>query len=128
MARVRSRGNATTELRFIALLRSKGIKGWRRYLPLVGKPDFVFPSARLAVFIDGCFWHGHDCGRNLRPNTNQHAWSQKIDKNRQRDLTVTAHLKLQGWTVIRIWECSLKSNPQGSLQKVTKHLEKFAIR
>lgn len=64
MAAVRSTGNRTTELRLASILRANGITGWRRHQPLPGKPDFVFRRERLAVFADGCFWHG--CPRHLR--------------------------------------------------------------
>ncbi len=57
MAAIRSKGNKDTELRLAFILRAYGIKGWRRHYPLPGKPDFVFPKQRLAVFVDGCFWH-----------------------------------------------------------------------
>ena len=58
MSRVRSRGNRSTELRMISIFRSYGISGWRRNRPVFGRPDFVFPAGRVAVFVDGCFWHG----------------------------------------------------------------------
>ena len=58
MAAIRSKGNKTTELRLASILRAHGISGWRRHQPLFGKPDFVFRRERLAVFVDGCFWHG----------------------------------------------------------------------
>src|SRR5580700_9059683 len=77
MSRIRGSHNATTELKFLALLRATRIIGWRRNYPLTGKPDFTFPKSRLAVFIDGCFWHGHACGRNLSPKRNAQAWKDK---------------------------------------------------
>ena len=61
MRSVKSRGNHPTELKLIQLFKQRGIKGWRRNYQLVGKPDFVFPKARVVLFADGCFWHGHDC-------------------------------------------------------------------
>jgi DNA mismatch endonuclease (patch repair protein) len=111
MSRIRSTQNATTELRFLALLRRMRIKGWRRNYPLTGKPDFTFPKSKVAVFLDGCFWHGHDCGRNLTPKHNALAWQAKIARNKKRDLVVTNELKKRGWKVMRIWECSLAKQP-----------------
>src|SRR5262245_4474504 len=70
MSRVRSKGNATTELKLLKLLRLARLQGWRRNFRLLGNPDFVFPRQKLAVFVDGCFWHGHGCGRNLKPKRN----------------------------------------------------------
>jgi DNA mismatch endonuclease, patch repair protein len=106
MARIRSRGNRATELRFIALLKSAGITGWRRNWPLFGRPDFVFPRARVAVFLDGCFWHA--CPRHYNaPAQNAEFWQRKRDANRRRDHLVTRTLKSRGWRVVRIWEHAL---------------------
>jgi DNA mismatch endonuclease (patch repair protein) len=107
MSKVRSKGNKSTELRLIELLRANGIKGWRRNYPVIGHPDFVFPKERVAVFVDGCFWHGHDC-RNTRPKDNADYWSRKRERNMARDMEVTALFESRGWTVLRIWECELK--------------------
>ena|SRR5215831_20956309 len=111
MASIRSRGNLTTEIGLARLLRSTHIKGWRRHQPLAGKPDFIFEQKRLAVFVDGCFWHG--CPKCYRmPEDNRAYWSQKVTKNRDRDKRNTQELRADGWRVIRIWEHALK-NPRG---------------
>lgn len=103
MASVRSSGNKSTELRFITFMKSHGIKGWRRRFTMEGKPDFVFPKSRLAVFIDGCMWHG--CPTHCRiPHTNRSYWVSKIEGNRTRDRKVTRTLRKSGWCVIRVWE------------------------
>jgi DNA mismatch endonuclease (patch repair protein) len=108
MASIRSKGNATTELAFLALLRNAKISGWRRHLNLPGKPDFVFRSRRLAVFVDGCFWHG--CPRCYRlPEDNRRYWKAKVLANRRRDSRRTRELRLLNWRVLRVWEHSLKS-------------------
>ncbi len=107
MARIRSSGNASTELRFERLLRATHVTGWRKNWEIIGKPDFVFPKEKVAVFIDGCFWHGHDCGRNLTPRHNAAAWRDKIAGNRRRDRKVSRALRAKGWSVIRVWECTL---------------------
>jgi DNA mismatch endonuclease, patch repair protein len=110
MASIRSKGNATTEKAFLRLLREGGISGWRRHIDLPGKPDFVFRGRRLAVFIDGCFWHG--CPRCYRlPEDNRRYWKAKVTANRTRDRRTTRKLRSLGWQVIRIWEHSLKSRP-----------------
>lgn len=70
-------------------------------------PDFVFPKQKIAVFVDGCFWHGHDC-RNTRPADHQEYWQKKRERNMKHDQEVTAMFKARGWTVLRIWECELK--------------------
>src|SRR5260370_35072074 len=108
MASIRSKGNATTERVFMQLLRNSRISGWRRHLNLPGKPDFAFPSSRVAIFVDGCFWHG--CPRCYRlPGDNRPYWSRKLLSNRLRDRTRTRELRSRNWHVLRIWERSLES-------------------
>jgi len=107
MARVKSKNNKSTELRFISIIKEKNIIGWRRNYPLIGKPDFVFPKQRIAIFIDGCFWH--KCPKHCRmPSSNKEYWNQKIEKNRIRDRKTKKLLKEAGWFVIRIWEHEIK--------------------
>lgn len=106
MARIRSKGNWTTERRLIAIMKRYKITGWRRGSKLPGKPDFVFHQAGVVVFVDGDFWHGHP--RHFRlPKSNIKYWQNKIDGNRARDKVVNRTLKSLGWRVIRIWESSL---------------------
>lgn len=111
MARIRSTGNLTTEIRLAQLLRCYRLSGWRRRMLLPGKPDFVWPRERMVVFVDGCFWHGHDCDRNLRPKRNAGLWREKIRSNQRRDRKVSRLLRIEGWKVIRIWECQLAKSP-----------------
>ncbi|HKW28866.1 MAG TPA: very short patch repair endonuclease [Verrucomicrobiae bacterium] len=114
MSRIRSHGNAATELRFIRLLKSSGITGWRRHYRLIGKPDFVFPKFRLAVFVDGCFWHG--CPRCYsEPKSNRAFWRRKISANRDRAVAVKRELRKSGWRVFRIWQHELKAKNQPRL-------------
>ena len=120
MARVRSIGNKTTEERLASLLRQNKLSGWRRHSRLIGKPDFAWPSRRVAVFVDGCFWHGHNCGRNLTPKTNANAWLKKIRRNKSRDNQTSRLLRREGWSVIRIWECELAKNPMKVLTRIVK--------
>ena len=120
MSNIRGKGNKSTELRLVKLFREDGIKGWRRHQPLPGKPDFVFPSSRLAVFVDGCFWHG--CPRcYIKPKQNAKFWRDKIGGNKRRDQRVARQLRSEGWSVCRIWECRLK-NPQAALNRIRKIL------
>ncbi|MBX9784220.1 MAG: very short patch repair endonuclease [Chitinophagaceae bacterium] len=108
MRQVKSSRNKSTELNLIQFFKDNSIKGWRRSYNLFGRPDFVFPLTKKAVFVDGCFWHGHNC-RNTKPKDNKDYWQQKISRNKKRDRAVTKTLKSNGWTVIRIWECQLKN-------------------
>ncbi len=174
MSRIRSTGNAATELRLVALLRAEKITGWRRHLSLAlpptrqrrspgagsrrpartakplkpqakagardkakttasaaaparrprVRPDFVFRAQRVAVFVDGCFWHGCPT-HGTRPRQNRKFWDEKIARNRQRDRLVTRQLRKQGWTVLRLWECALaKKRQPHTLARVRRALGK----
>jgi DNA mismatch endonuclease (patch repair protein) len=108
MSRVLGRGNASTEQVLVALLREAGLAVWRRHSPLLGNPDFVFPSSRVVVFVDGCFWHS--CPQHLRlPAANRAYWVRKIDLNRRRDRRTTRALRELGWRVVRVWEHALRN-------------------
>ena len=110
MAKIKGRGNISTEISLAKQLRLNRIKGWRRHYKIAGKPDFVFPKRKVAVFADGCFWHC--CPRCYRqPKSNIQFWRQKIQANVARDIAITKTLKSKGWTVIRIWECQIKRMP-----------------
>ena len=108
MRQVKSSGNKSTELRIIRFFKVNNIKGWRRNYPLLGKPDFVFLAFKIVVFVDGCFWHGHEC-KKTQPINNEAYWHNKIERNKQRDMEVSKALVIKGWEVIRIWECDLKN-------------------
>jgi DNA mismatch endonuclease (patch repair protein) len=122
MSRIRSSGNATTELRFLSLLRISRLSGWRRNYHLPGRPDFTFPKAKVVIFVDGCFWHGHSCNRRGRPKRNIEAWNHKFARNKTRDRVVTRQLRQMDWKVIRIWECTLSKNPASCLRRVARAL------
>jgi DNA mismatch endonuclease (patch repair protein) len=123
MARIASRGNKTTEIRLASLLKKAALTGWRRHYRLSGRPDFVWQASKVAVFVDGCFWHGHNCGKNLEPKTNASAWRNKIRKNRTRDLINNKYLRKKGWTVLRIWECKLANRPEVCVSIIRKAVE-----
>lgn len=79
----------------------------RKDLP--GNPDIVMPGRRLAIFVHGCFWHGHDCARGARiPKTNRDYWLGKVARNRERDVVSRTSLEAAGWRVETIWECDMK--------------------
>lgn len=122
MSRIRSAGNKRTELKLIVLMRKHRIVGWRRGSTVMGRPDFVFPGRRLAVFVDGCFWHGCPI-HHKTPKQNGEFWSKKIARNRARDCLVTRTLRARGWYVLRIWEHDLKpSRVKYTLTKVKRAL------
>jgi len=118
MAAIRSTGTRSTEWRFRAFLVRQGIRGWRCQAgDLAGKPDFVFGEDKVAVFVDGCFWHG--CPRCCRmPASNREYWTGKINRNVERDRRVSDELTASGWSVVRIWEHEIRENPVAALQKV----------
>ena len=107
MRSIHPRGNGTTEIRLARMLEASGLLGWRRHARIAGSiPDFVFPLHRLAVFVDGCFWHGCPIHFSL-PSSNRGYWGPKIAGNRARDREISARLGRVGWKVIRIWEHEL---------------------
>lgn len=110
MALVRSCGNRSTEWRLRLALVRRGIAGWTLHArELPGRPDFVFVEARVAVFVDGCFWHAcRACGRPL-PRTNRRYWSAKIAGNVRRARRVDAALRREGFVVLHVWEHALRT-------------------
>lgn len=132
MSRIRSRGNRATELALVRVFRAHGITGWRRHQRIrfnaqrstsnaersklgVGRwkfsfsvrPDFVFPKLRLAVFVDGCFWHACPL-HGTKPKGNAAFWRRKFVANRARDRRVNRALRKASWRVLRIWEHTLR--------------------
>jgi len=108
MAAIRHQGNRSTERTFAALLRRFRVSGWTLHSSQVtGKPDFYFSKRRIAIFVDGCFWHG--CPRCFQaPRHNAAFWAEKIERNRKRDQKVTRYLRRKGVEVIRVWEHDLE--------------------
>lgn len=121
MKKVKPSGNTSTELKMIQYYKDYNITGWQRHYEVKGHPDFVFLKKRIAVFVDGCFWHGHDC-RNTRPEANKDYWEKKRQRNMDHDREVTNRFEQRGWTVIRIWECELKKKNTFLLEKKLRPL------
>lgn len=114
MAAIRSRGNKDTEVALALLLRRKKITGWRRHVPIFGRPDFIFPKLRVAIFVDGCFWHG--CPQHgTKPKNNSEFWMKKLASNQARDRLVTHTLRRLGWRVVRVWEHELRRKNEARL-------------
>ena len=108
MAAVKSK-DTKPEMMVRKFLFSKGLR-YRLNSKLPGHPDLVFPKYKTVVFVDGCFWHGHEnCKYAKRPQSNAEFWNAKISANVERDQRVTTGLRLQGWNVARIWQCELKN-------------------
>lgn len=106
MSAIRSTHNKSTELVMVRALKAARVTGWRRHAALPGKPDFVWRKKKLALFIDGCFWHG--CKKCYKPpKTNKKYWSHKIQTNMARDKRVAKELRQRKWSVLRVKECQL---------------------
>ena len=145
MSRISSRGNKDTELALIRVFRAESIAGWRRHIqiriaergmrsntsprpsPQGGeggnfrvRPDFAFRRQRIAVFVDGCFWHGCPKHSNM-PANNRDFWMKKLTGNQTRDRLVTRTLRKDGWRVVRVWEHELRK-PARVLARIRKAL------
>lgn len=120
MSAIRGWGNKSTEIEFAKQLRKNKISGWRRRQKgAYGSPDFLFPKAKLAVFTDGCFWHG--CRKHcIMPKSNKTYWNPKIERNKNRDHEVNRFYKKKGWKAVRIWEHEIRENPEKAILKVKK--------
>src|SRR6266481_2038571 len=120
MRAIRATSNRTTELRLRAHLMRNRVRGWKIRVPTMpGTPDFYFEKDRVAVFVDGCFWHGCPrCGHI--PKTNRGYWRAKIARNKRRDRKSTNDLKALGLRVVRIWECQLAKAPSRCVQRILR--------
>lgn len=149
MSRIRSRGNKDTELALVRVFRECGITGWRRHVPIriserrtrnrrpartpirnpksavrifKVRPDFVFPKLRVAVFVDGCFWHACPI-HATNPKGNATFWRKKLAANQDRDRRVNRELKRAGWRVVRVWEHDFAVARRGRLvARILRHL------
>ena len=122
MSRIRSRGNKDTELALMKLFRRHRITGWRRNQKVFGKPDFLFRRNRLALFVDGCFWHG--CPKHCKiPAGNSAFWKNKFAANKARDHRVNHELRKLGWRVMRIWEHDLAKRGEACVGGIVESLK-----
>jgi DNA mismatch endonuclease (patch repair protein) len=122
MSAIRGRGNRTTEARFRAMLVRAGIRGWSMQRKgITGKPDFFFSEGNVAVFLDGCFWHGCPiCGHF--PSVNAPFWKAKIEHNQRRDRKTDESLLRAGVTAIRFWEHELRNVPRQCIGRLLEVL------
>jgi len=109
MSHVRSR-NTSAENEVAGLLRKLKVRVKRNVSSMPGRPDFVVSSAKTVIFVHGCFWHNHrNCKRATLPKTNRKFWKRKIEGNRRRDANVARLLRKEGWHVVTVWQCTLRS-------------------
>jgi DNA mismatch endonuclease (patch repair protein) len=135
MSRIRSHGNKDTEVALAKLFRRNKITGWRKQLEVRIKkqgardfkvrPDFVFPKIRLALFVDGCFWHG--CPKHgTQPKGNRAFWKNKFARNKARDVLVARTLRRANWRVLRIWEHDLhRATKRQNELRLIKRIQRF---
>lgn len=107
MSRIRSKDNAPEE-KVRKYLFSKGFRYRKNDKKLPGCPDIVLPKYKTVIFVNGCFWHKHDCKRFVWPSSNEEYWKKKILRNVERDAANMKELKELGWKVLIVWECELK--------------------
>ena len=107
--------NTAPEIKLRSLLHKNGFRFRVNRKDLPGKPDIVLPKYRAVIFVHGCFWHGHDCPRGQRPQTNADFWKQKIDRNVIRDKSDVSLLESLGWRVLIVWECEIKKKNEAVL-------------
>ena len=119
MARIRTK-DTKPETMLRAALWSAGLRGYRKHARTpVGRPDLVFPGPRLAIFIDGCFWHG--CPEHyVRPRNRPEFWAAKLRANVDRDRRQTMTLEAQGWTVFRVWEHAIHESLDAVVETVRR--------
>lgn len=122
MRAIHSRNNRSTERIVRAMMSAKGLRGWRiQPTNVLGRPDFAFVGKRVAIFVDGCFWHG--CPKCCRmPKSSVTYWRKKIFGNIQRRGEVKAALRKSGWRVVEIWEHELEQTPKAAMQRIDRAL------
>lgn len=122
MSKVHSKGT-TPENAVCSMVHRLGYRFRKNITKLTGKPDIVLKSHRKIIFVHGCFWHGHkNCKRSSRPSTNKEFWNKKLDANIVRDKNSLQILQTQGWSVLTVWQCELKT-PDRLLDKIKGFLE-----
>jgi DNA mismatch endonuclease (patch repair protein) len=123
MSAIKSRGNRSTEAIVLRILKEQGCTGWRRHLPIHGTPDFAFPRLKLAIFVNGCFWHG--CPKCFKmPLRNVEYWTEKIRRNVRRDRKNSRLLRAAGWSVMHIWEHSLRRSCPTVAKRISTFVQK----
>jgi DNA mismatch endonuclease, patch repair protein len=115
------------ELLVRRLLREAGVTGYRLHWPVAGRPDLAFPSRKIAIFVHGCYWHGHGCGVR-RGTHNAGFWEEKIRANRRRDREAMSRLRREDWIVVIIWECALRTLNKAALRHCLEVIKRRSTR
>lgn len=114
--------NTRIELVIRKALHARGLRYRLHPRTVPGKPDFALPKHHAAVFVNGCFWHGHNCALFRLPATRQEFWATKIDRNRERDAAVRAALTGAGWRALTVWECAIRGKGSQPLSLVVDEI------
>jgi DNA mismatch endonuclease (patch repair protein) len=126
MSRIRA-CNTGPEIQLRSLLHRAGFRFRLHAKALQGKPDIILPKYRTAIFVHGCFWHRHEGCRNATiPSTRAEFWQNKFDGNVERDRRNSEALQEKGWTVITVWECALKADPDNVVQQLSTEIREAA--
>ena len=122
MKAVRGKGNRTTEQIFEKALNASGSQNWEKHTrSILGCPDFFFPKERIAVFLDGCFWHG--CNQCCHiPKKNNEFWAGKISRNKERDTRINAIIRRHGTSVLRFWEHQIRDDVEGCISILQRRI------
>ncbi|RYG99116.1 MAG: DNA mismatch endonuclease Vsr [Alphaproteobacteria bacterium] len=115
--------NTDPEIQIRRALHARGFRFRLHSSDVPGKPDVVLPKYRAAVFVHGCFWHGHDCPLFRMPGTRQEFWREKIERNRKRDQTVQQQVADAGWRSMTVWECSIRGPQRLGLEETVTRIE-----
>lgn len=121
MAGIRGR-DTKPELMIRRALHARGFRYRLDVRELPGRPDILLPRHRAAIFVHGCFWHGHDCALFRWPRTREEFWRRKIEGNRVRDAGVEAQLRAAGWRVATVWECAMKGRQKRPFIEIVDQL------
>lgn len=125
MAGIRS-ANTQPETRLRTALHRQGFR-YRLHAKLPGRPDFVLPKHRAAVFVHGCYWHGHDCSLFRLPGTRREFWQKKIEGNRARDIRSCAALAAAGWRSLTVWECAFRGRHQLGFDETVRKVSRWIV-
>ena len=117
--------NTKPEMKLRKMLFHNGLRGYSIHYGLIGKPDIVYPKYKLAIFVDGCFWH--KCPRCFTtPDTRKEFWAKKIETNKKRDIEINKKLSHMGWTVLRFWEHRIMKDPHSVLRIIRKKIDNIS--
>lgn len=121
MGQIRAR-NTRPEVEMRRLLFQKGFRYRLHKKGLPGRPDVVLPRRKVAIFVHGCFWHGHGCRYSRLPSSNTTFWAEKFQRNNERDHRKVRELRAAGWRVATIWECSITCNRDRTISRLETFL------